>query len=251
MMGMATPPAISADTNLARWAKRTLTYGASILAVGVAALYFLFQSANQAALGPFGLDASAFIGSPVEVIGGGLKALFVFSVLVFILYWPIGWPVGWISGKLSAKYIARFGEPARLVSLRSWVTSDPVKQRSRAVLVGSIAIIPMLGMVLHTSGSSIGKWRLSQASWLVSANGCANGCFEYKQEGRTNVIGRPIAANSSRMAIFVGQGRVETVDVGKLQAVAVYKGKPVVIPSEAPRKIRWGWWALDVLNANW
>lgn len=250
-MGMAIPPAISADTILARWAKRTLTYGASILAVSGAALYFLFQTANQAALGPFGLDASGFLGSPVEVIGGGLKALFVFSIVVFILYWPIGWPVAWISKWLSAKYIARFGPPARLVSLQSWVTSDPVKQRSRALLVGSIIIVPLLGMLLHASGSSIGKWRLTQASWLASANGCANGCFEYKQEGRANVIGRPLAANSSRMAIFVGEGRVETVDVGKLQAVTVYKGKQVVIPPEAPWKLRWGWWALDVLNANW
>jgi len=250
-MGMAIPPAISADTILARWAKRTLTYGASILAVGAAALYFLFQSANQAALGPFGLDAAGFLGSPVEVIGGGLKALFVFSVVVFILYWPIDWPVAWVSKKISAKYIARFGEPARLVSLRSWVTSNPAKQRSRALLVGAIAIVPLLGLVLHTSGTSIGKWRLSQASWLVSANGCANGCFEHKQEGRANVIGRPLAANSSRMAILVGQGRVETVDVGKLQAVTVYNGKQVMIPPEAPWDIRWGWWALDVLNANW
>lgn len=249
---MATPPSIDSDLILAKWVKRTLTYGASILAVLSAALYFLFQTANKATLSPFGIDPSGFFGSPVEVIGGGLSALFVLSVVVFVLYWPIGWPVVWVSKWLSRKYIAWRGEPARLVALRTWVQSDPVKQRSRAMMVGGTVMIPLVAIVLYFSGAAIGAWRLSQATWLVSANECANGCFDYRQEGRNDIItGRPLAANSTRMVIFVGDGKIQTVELGKLQTVTVHKGTRTAIPSEAPWCLRWGWRLLDLLNANW
>lgn len=249
---MTSPATPTSDLILARWAKRVLTYGATIVAVLSGALLFLFQTATKAALSPYGLDASGFSGSAGEMIMGGAGTLLAFSLVFFALYWPIGWPVTQVSGWISGRYVGRFGKPAKLSSLEAWITSDPDKQKPRAIMAGATVIVPLMAFLLFWSGSAIGQWRVSQAEWLVAANNCASGCFSYREEGRpAPVIGRPIAANATRMAVVVASGKVETVDVAKITVVEAYRGKPVVVPKDASWKLRWGWWLLDVLNANW
>lgn len=249
---MTNPPAVTSDIVVARWAKRALTYGATVVAGVSAGLYFLFQTANQAALSPFGLDPSGFSGSTAEMIGGGLGSLFILLVIMFALYWPIGRPAVRVSGWIAGKYLARYGKPIWLTNLEAWITSEPTKQSPRALMVGATIIVPLLAFMLFWAGSAIGRWRVSQAEWLVSANGCANDCFAYKQEGKPGVvIGRPIAANSSRMAIVVGRGRIETVEVAKITSAMAHKGSPINMPKDAPWNLRLGWWILDILNANW
>lgn len=249
---MATPPSVTSDIVTARWAKRVLTYGATIVAVLSAGLYFLFQTANKTALSPFGLDPSGYAGSPAEIIGGGLGSLFVFALIIFVLYWPIGWPVGKLSGWLAGKYLASFGRPLWLRSLEAWITSDPVKRPSRALMASASFTLPLVIFLLFWIGSSIGGWRVSQAEWLVSANDCASGCFVYKQDGRASeIIGRPIAANGTRMAIVVGRGQIETVDIAKVISVRTHTAKAPSLPKEASWWDRFKWWMLDVFNANW
>ena len=249
---MPVPVPSAPNLVLARWAKRALTYGASAIALLSGGLYFLFHTANKAALSPFGLDPSGFSGSASEMIGGGLASLFVLSVVMFLLYWPIGWPVGKISKWIAGLYIGLFGKPAFLVRLETWIRSDPAKRSQRAFLTGASVIVPLVAFLLFWSGSTIGGWRVSQAHWLVSANNCANKCFAYKVEGRPeSIIGHPIASNSTRMAVVVGQGKVEAIEVSKIIAVTQHKGKAVILPDNAPWKLRWGWRFLDLVNANW
>ncbi|MBB5712731.1 hypothetical protein [Sphingomonas xinjiangensis] len=249
---MAHPAGSLPDLVIARWAKRALTYGATVVAVISAGLYFLFQTANKATLSPYGLDPSGFSGSVVEIIGGGLGSLLVFSIIVFVLYWPLGWPVAALSRWIGGLYVGRFGQPAALRRLEAWITSDPAKRTQRALMTGITMIVPLLAFLLLWSGSAIGNWRVSQAEWLVSANSCASGCFDYKQEGRAAMVtGRPIAANASRMAIVVGSHKAEIIDVAKITTVAAHQGEAVTIPKEAPLTLRIQWWILDVINANW
>lgn len=249
---MTFPAARTSDLTLVRWAKEVLTYGATFIAVLSGALVFLFQTATKAALSPYGLDPSGFSGSAGEMIMGGAGTLLAFSLIIFALYWPIGWPVGKLSGWLSGLYVHRFGKPARLASLEAWVASDPARRKPRAVMAGATVILPVVTCLIFLSGSAIGRWRVSQAEWLVAANNCASGCFSYRQEGRPMpVIGRPIAANGTRMAIVVASGKAATVEIAKITRVEAYRGKPVVVPKNAPWTLRWGWWLLDVLNANW
>lgn len=249
---MISPVASTSDLVLARWAKRVLTYGATIVAVLSGSLVFLFQTATKAALSPYGLDASGFAGSAGEMIMGGAGSLLAFSTILFALYWPIGWPVGKLSSWLSGRYVRRFGKPARLARLEAWITSDPARQKHRAAMAGATVIIPLLAFLLFWSGSTIGQWRVSQAEWLVAANGCSSGCFSYRQDGRPAlVIGRPIAANSTRMAIVVSSGKAAILDVAKITAVEVYHRRRLILPKDAPWSLRWGWWLLDMINANW
>jgi hypothetical protein len=249
---MSQSPATSNDLLFARVAKRALTYGAAVVAVLSTALYFVFQTANKAALAPYGLDPSGFSGSTAEMIGGGLGTLLIFFLILFALYWPIGWPVAKISERFSGWYIGKYGKPARLTHLERWIASDPIKRSGRALLVGGTAIAALLTVILLYSGTAIGQWRVSQAEWLVSANNCASGCFAYKQAGRPDlVIGRPIAANSTRLAVVVGHGKAQVVEVAKITAVEARQGPPVTVPATAPWTLRWGWRLLNVLNANW
>lgn len=162
---MTTPATLASDLFLARWAKRALTYGASVLAVVSAGLYFLFHTANKAALSPFGIDPSGFSGSAAEIIGDGLGSLLVLSIIMALLYWPIGWPVERVSRWIAGLYIGRFGKPARLENLETWINSNPSKQRHRAVIVGASVIIPLMAFVLFWAGTTIGTWRVTQAEW--------------------------------------------------------------------------------------
>ena len=196
---MTVPATPSVDLAIARWAKRTLTYGAMVVAVLSAGLLFLFQTANKVALAPYGLDSAGFSGSVAETIAGGLGSLLVLVLLILLLYFPLGWLTAKIIRAISRLYISWRGTPAWLTSLESWIGSDPAKRTGRAIGVGAAASIAFFPFLLLWMGSSIGLWRVSQAEWLVSANNCASGCYSYKQDGRpAPVIGRPIAANCRR-----------------------------------------------------
>lgn len=252
IIGMTVPATPSLDLTLARWAKRTLTYGAMVTAVLSAGLFFLFQTANKAALAPYGLDPAGFSGSIAETIGGGLASLLVLAVIVLLAYLVIGWffvllfrSIGWLYRKI-------FGVPKWLANLEAWIMSDPTKRTERALGVGATFIVPLTCLCLLYLGTLIGTWRVSQAEWLVAANNCATGCFSYKQDGRpAPVVGRPIAANSSRMAIVVGSSRAVAIDVSKITSSEAYHGTPISVPPNAPWELKAQWWALRMLNADW
>lgn len=235
---------VSADQFVARWSKRALIYGATI-AAGLAGLfYFVLQRANQVALSPYGLDPSAYSTTTGEMIARGIFSILMLAIVMFVLWWPIGLPSIWLAGKI--------GNPWFVGKLEAWVTSDPAQQRQRAVTAGASIVVPLSALLLLWCGSLIGHWRISNANWIVAANGCAARCFAYKVEGRpTLVVGLPIAANSTRMAIVVGDNQAESVAIDKLVSTEGYKGKPVTGLDRAPWKIRWGWKLLDLLNANW
>lgn len=249
---MTVPATPSLDLTLARWAKRTLTYGTMVVGAVSAGLFFLFQTANKAALSSYGLDPPAFSGSIAETIGGGLGSLLVVSLIVLVGYFLIGWLFVLILRGISWLYQTAFGNPKWLTSLEGWITSDPAKRTGRAPGVGVTFIAPLVCVVLLYLGTSIGLWRVSQADWLVSVNNCASGCFSYKQDGRAApVIGRPIAANGTRMAIVVGRDKAEMVDVAKITSSEAHHGTPIAVPPNASWKLKAQWWALRMLNADW
>lgn len=252
IIGMTVPSTPSLDLTLARWAKRTLTYGAMVVGAVSAGLFFLFQTANKVALSSYGLDPSAFSGSIAETIGGGLSSLLVVSLIVVVAYFLIGWLIVLIFRGVSWLYQITFGIPKWLTSLEGWITSDPAKRTGRALGMGVTFIAPLIAVVLLYLGTLIGLWRVSQAEWLVSANNCSSGCFSYKQDGRAApVIGRPIAASGSRMAVVVGRGKAEMVDVAKIASSEAYHGTPIAVPPNAPWELKAQWWALRMLNADW
>lgn len=154
---MTIPAELASDLFLARWAKRALTYGASVVAVVSAGLYFLFHTANKAAPSPFGVDPSGFSGPAAEIIGDGLGSLLVLSIVMTLLYWPIGWLTKRIICWIAGLYIGQFGKPAHLENLENWIKSDPAKQRHRAVMLGASEIVPLMALVLFSANATIGS----------------------------------------------------------------------------------------------
>ncbi|MGE4404314.1 hypothetical protein [Pseudomonas sp.] len=223
-----------------------------IVAALSASLYFLLQTANKVALEAYGLDPASFSGSVVEIIGAGVASMFVFSLLLLAFCLLFGRPLVRVLSWLGRLYVARFGTPGSLTRLEGWITSDPAKRPDRVFTVIGPVMLILIAVCIHQSGSAIGLWRVSEAEWLVAANKCASGCFAYTQEGRHDIIiGRPIAANSTYLAIVVGRHKAAKIDVAKLTTAEAHEGKPMVMPPSAPWKLRVGWWVLDMLNANW
>ena len=249
---MSVPTPSPVDLTLARWAKRTLTYGALVTAVVSAGLFFLFQTANKAALAPYGLDPAGFSGSVAETIGGGLASLLIVTIIVVLLYIPFGKLIALIVNLISWLYQKFAGVPKWLTKLDLWIASDPAKKTERALATGAAAIVPLICMVLLYIGTTIGAWRANQAEWLVATTNCASGCFSYTVEGRPKpIVGRPIAANNTRMAIVVGSNKAEIIDVAKVTSSEVYRGKPIAVPAEAPWLLKAQWLFLKLIAGDW
>lgn len=238
---MAHPPRI---LPILQWSEHLVTYGATFVAVASAAIYLVLEHASEVALSAYGLDAAGFAVPISEMVMSGTVPLVSLTIAIALFWWPIGVPSRCLASKLPT--------PPLVSKLEAWVKSNQRSSLQRAAILASAICVPLCIFALFWAGAAIGRWRVSNAEWIVSANQCASDCFTYTVEGRSGkILGKTIASNGTRLAIVVGPGKAEKVELEKVLTVEAYKGKPLAGLNLAPWYIRAGWHLLDILNARW